>query len=238
MSNGPQERHAAFPPRGACGLPAGSDGVGGRFLRPVAALFVRADSIYKTMPGVDAWDIERDARKWPGGCPVVAHPPCRAWGRLRQFAKPRYDEKELGPWAVEMVRRWGGVLEHPSESSLWIACAMPRPGRAPDQFGGWTAEVRQCDWGHKAEKLTWLYIVGAHPDQLPVIPPRAEPTHVVRGDAEAVLPSISKAEREHTPPALAQWLVDLARSCEVHAATVRPRESGGISSRDAGFRTA
>lgn len=44
-------------------------------MRTVAALFVRADSIYKTMPDVDAWDIERDARRWPGGCPVVAHPP-------------------------------------------------------------------------------------------------------------------------------------------------------------------
>lgn len=99
-------------------------GGGGLFLGPVAALFVRADSIYKTMPGVDAWDIERDARKWPGGCPVVAHPPCRAWGRLRQFAKPRPDEKDLAPWAVEKVRRWGGVLEHPANSSLWIACGL------------------------------------------------------------------------------------------------------------------
>lgn len=42
----------------------------------VAALFVRADGNYKAMPGVDAWDMERDARLWPGGCPVVAHPPC------------------------------------------------------------------------------------------------------------------------------------------------------------------
>lgn len=27
----------------------------------VAALFVRRDSIYKTMPEVDAWDADRDA---------------------------------------------------------------------------------------------------------------------------------------------------------------------------------
>lgn len=32
----------------------------------VAALFVRQDSIYKTMTGVDCWDIDRDARMWPG----------------------------------------------------------------------------------------------------------------------------------------------------------------------------
>ncbi len=37
-------------------------------LHNVAALFVRANSIYKTMPGVDAWDAERDARKFGGAC--------------------------------------------------------------------------------------------------------------------------------------------------------------------------
>ena len=46
----------------------------------VAILFARSDSYYKTLPECDVWDIERDARKWPGGAPVVAHPPCRAWG--------------------------------------------------------------------------------------------------------------------------------------------------------------
>lgn len=179
----------------------------------VAALFVRTDSIYKTLPGVDAWDMERDARKWLGGCPVVAHPPCRAWAKLRQFAKPRPDKKELALWAVRQVREFGGVLEHPAESTLWAACGMPTPGRAPDSFGGWTAEVRQCDWGHKAEKRTWLYIVGCHPDDLPDLPPRGEPTGVIKPQrgVPRTLKIVTKAEREHTPEALAHWLVDLAR---------------------------
>jgi len=93
----------------------------------VAVLFARADSNYKLIPGCDVWDRERDARNWPGGAPVIAHPPCRAWGRLRQFAKPRDGEKELAPLAVAHVRHWGGVLEHPASSSLWAHCALPRP---------------------------------------------------------------------------------------------------------------
>jgi hypothetical protein len=38
----------------------------------IAALFVRSDSIYKSIGNVDAWDMERDARRWPGGGPAVA----------------------------------------------------------------------------------------------------------------------------------------------------------------------
>lgn len=183
----------------------------------VAVLFARRDSVYKTLPDVDVYDIDRDARTWPGGCPVVAHPPCRSWGRLRQFAKPRDDEKALGPWAVEKVRACGGVLEHPAESTLWAHCGMPRPGRFPDGYGGWTLPIDQFHFGHRAEKSTWLYIVGNEPDELPPIPVReGSPTHCVRPTKSYPrLPSITKAEREHTPEPLSHWLVAVARASKI-----------------------
>ena len=184
----------------------------------VAVLFARADSHYKALPGVDVWDQARDARNWLGGAPVVAHPPCRLWAKLRQFAKASDPamEMQLARDAVRHVQRFGGVLEHPKQSTLWADMGLPTPGRAPDQYGGWTAEIRQCDWGHKAEKKTWLYIVGAHPDDLPSMPPSAEPSGVIkpqRGVPRDGRKIVTKAEREHTPPALAAWLVDLARRC-------------------------
>lgn len=180
----------------------------------VAALFVRSDSIYKTLPDVDAWDAERDARNWPGGVPCVAHPPCRAWGRLRQFCKAPLGERELAIDAVAHVRRYGGVLEHPAESSLWAHCALPRPGRCQDNYGGWSLELDQFHFGHRAEKRTWLYVVGCKPDDLPPIPLReGKPTHCVRPTkAYPRLPSITKSEREHTPKAFAEWLIAVARS--------------------------
>jgi len=186
-------------------------------MQTVAVLFARSDSVYKALPGCDVWDIERDARRWRGGGAAVAHPPCRAWGKLRQFAKPRDDEKELAVWAVVQVRRWGGVLEHPAESLLWAHCGLPAPGRSPDAFGGWTAQVRQCDWGHKAEKLTWLYIVGCHPDDLPPLPARGEATGVIKPQrgVPRTLKIVTKTEREATPQPLAEWLVELARRCRV-----------------------
>ena len=185
---------------------------------PVAALFVRADSIYKTMPGVDCWDIDRDARLWPGGCPVVAHPPCSAWGAFAMFAKPREGERELAVWAIVQIRACGGVLEHPAASKLWPEMSLPKPGRI-DQYGGFTLPVHQSWWGHKAQKKTLLYVVGVRPDGIPVMPlDLSYPTHVIgdvgRASDRSNRPEIPKSDREKTPPAFAQWLVELARSCK------------------------
>ncbi len=194
-------------------------------LLTVAVLFARSDSNYKTIPGCDVWDAERDARKWAGGAPVVAHPPCRAWGQLRHLAKPRPDEKALALWAVDQVRTYGGVLEHPKKSTLWPVAGLPAPG-ARDAFGGWTLPIFQSWWGHRAEKATLLYIVGCEPADIPDIPMtlgdapcvvgtggrRRDGTRLRPGDA-GYRPEISKAEREHTPAALALWLVELAHRC-------------------------
>lgn len=185
-------------------------------LSPVAVLFTCIDSCYKSLPGVDVWDIDRDARRWPGGCPVIAHPPCRAWGRLRHFARPRPDERFLALFAAAQVRANGGVLEHPAYSSLWLAVGLPRPGER-DGVGGWTLAAPQFWWGHRADKATWFYIVGCSPNEVPLVPFRlGSASHVIetrkRGEHR---PSVAKSEREKTPPELAGWLVALARRCHV-----------------------
>lgn len=181
----------------------------------VAALFVRRDSIYKTMPGVDCYDEDRDARTFSGGAPVVVHPPCRTWGHLKAFAtKAPPHEHDLGPLAVRLVRRWCGVLEHPKGSGLFCFCGCPAPGHPPDEFGGWTLEVDQFRFGHKARKRTWLYIVGT--DDYPPIPFRSgQPTHCVGRPGGPrkpdQIPCCTHDEREKTPPAFAAWLVELVR---------------------------
>ncbi len=181
-------------------------------MREVAVLFARADSIYKTLPGCDVWDAERDARKWQGGAPGVYHPPCRAWGRLRHFAKPRHDEKDLARWAVRQIRQWGGVLEHPAKSTLWADMGLPEPGQT-DACGGFTISAPQYWWGHLAYKPTWFYVCGIERDKIPAIPfkPGEAPMVMQYSHKCRRRPQIPHKLREVTPPALAQWLVDLAR---------------------------
>lgn len=175
-------------------------------MHKVSVLYARADSCYFDLV-FDVWDAGRDARLYAGPWPVVAHPPCRGWGRMRQFAKPRPDELELAFYAVDAVRQWGGVLEHPHASGLWPAAGLPVPGEV-DAYGGFTVLVDQGWFGHFAPKPTWLYVVGMprhHFPQLPVDPMRRG------GRTLDLLP----ADRERTPLLFADWLVRLAGRCYV-----------------------
>jgi hypothetical protein len=114
-------------------------------------------------------------------------------------------------FAVCQVQRFGGVLEHPEGSTLWKAAFLPRPGER-DEIGGWTASVDQVDFGHKARKRTWLYIVGI--DGLPAYNYGIlEPTHEIGSGKKSGkgLKNLHKADRERTPIDFAEYLVDLAR---------------------------
>ena len=178
-----------------------------------AALYVDVErGPYPAILGASAcYGIERDATKYKGPGPVVAHPPCAHWSRLKALATA--PDMHCGPIAVRQVRRIGrGVLEHPADSSLWRFCGLPRPGElAFDRT--FTLEVEQVRWGHKARKRTWLWFVGVDRSSLPPIPPPRQPTHCVddgaarRDGRPPALPGLKAGERHITPPAFARWLV-------------------------------
>ncbi len=189
-------------------------------LQPVTVLFARRDSHYKGMRGVRVYDEDRDARTFPGGTVVVAHPPCAQWSRLRGLATPNPLLKNLAILAVATVRTEGGVLEHPYGSKLWETCELPRPGLR-DAWGGFTTVVLQQWWGHRAAKPTWLYICGIEPAQLPPVP-------FVLGKAEYVVGGrvgqkyLHKREAEMTPLLFARYLVQIARLCADRSIAERP----------------
>jgi hypothetical protein len=193
----------------------------------VAALYVDARGPYPKMPGVDCWDVARDATKYDGPGPIVAHPPCGPWGKLRHLYLG--NEHDCAPLAVDQVRLWGGVLEHPAQSLLWAHAGLPVPGAEPDAFGGYTIQVDQCEWGHVARKGTWLYLAGVPRGAITPPPyPGRKPTHWCSGTRKrqpgskgGVLPAgmkfCSAQQRRRTPLAFAEWLVSLAATAEVRA---------------------
>lgn len=169
--------------------------------KTITVLYTQKNSVYNQL-GTDNWDKKRDAKNWQGGNAVIAHPPCRAWGNFKQWAKPEPGEKELAIHALEMVRKYGGILEHPVRSKLWKQFKLPT-GINRDEYGGWTLNIDQKWFGHRAKKNTNLYIIGIEPSQIPDYTINLhKATHTVE--------NMGKYERERTPIDLAKWLIKLA----------------------------
>ena len=202
-----------------------------RGIAHVAALFVEARGVYASLEGVEAWGIERDARTYAGPSPVVAHPPCERWGRY-WFGGPSCKERKRKgddggcfSSALEAVRAWGGVLEHPADSSAWRANGLLAPLRlggwsvAGDGLG-WTCCVEQGHYGHRARKATWLYSVGC---ELPSLAWGKSSARVKFEDGyhsakerrertRGVVECLSHRERAATPLPFAKLLVSMART--------------------------
>ena len=143
--------------------------------RKIAALFVDKNGIYNGVNGICVWDISRDARLYPGPHPVVAHPPCSRWCRLAGLVQKRWghkigDDNGCFEKALEFVRKFGGVLEHPAYSKAFYHYMLPIPirgaGWQKGLCGGWSCYVEQGRYGHAAKKATWLYCYALNPPSL------------------------------------------------------------------------
>ncbi len=193
----------------------------------IAALFVAKNGPYFGIEGVDPWDAERDARKYAGPYPVVAHPPCARWCRLAGLVQARWGHKRgqddgCFESALKSVRSFGGVLEHPAYSDAWPAYGLPDPIQGAWQqgiCGGWVCHVEQGRYGHPAKKATWLYAFGVR--ELPALDFRTIPD----GESRALVswcgnkvkrdenrPRVGKDNAARTPPMFRDLLIQLARS--------------------------
>lgn len=137
----------------------------------IAALFVLEDGPYAGLPDIEIWDVLRDARKYAGPYPVIAHPPCERWGRYwhggpsAKVRRVKGDDDGCFEAALKAVRTFGGILEHPEASAAWDHFGLNKPPRFggwvnADWIGGWTCCVDQGHYGHRAQKATWLYAFG------------------------------------------------------------------------------
>lgn len=204
----------------------------------IAALYVETNGAYYGIEGVDPWDEARDARAYAGPHPVVAHPPCQRWGKM-WFGSPNVvkktgvrkvkgDDGGCFKAALEAVRNYGGVLEHPWGSHAWKHFEIRTPSRhggwiRADLHGGWTCCVEQRAYGHYARKPTLLYAFGVDLPELRwgKTEARLDPAVVERmglnrakrlGEVASKGGGTDSTARIHTPPEFRELLIDMARS--------------------------
>jgi hypothetical protein len=193
----------------------------------IAALFVDNSGCYIGLPDVDPWDKKRDARKYDGPHPVVAHPPCQLWVNFAALNFARYGGDHNRPGndggcfrsALRSVRHWGGVLEHPAGSNAWPFYGLLAPSRkggwtrsaftGRDGMSEWVCEVWQSAYGHKARKRTWLLYVGQVEPTDPSWEQRPGTSQV--GWFDRIKPTLSKKEAMATPVTFRDTLIELAR---------------------------
>ena len=205
----------------------------------IAALYVneRAGGSYLGLDGVDPWGEIRDARQYPGPHPVVAHPPCTRWGKFwagqplhikrTGERKIKGDDNGCFAAALESVRLWCGVLDHPWSSHAWPNFGLAVPPRGggwviADDFG-WTCCVEQGRYSHYARKPTLLYAVGCHLPELawgisePTFPPEAIAKYGLAyckraGELAFKGGGKDSAPRIGTPAPFRDMLINMARS--------------------------
>lgn len=235
----------------SCGEPLCScpDANWARCQQRVAALYVETNGSYYGLPGVDPWDEQRDARRYRGPHPVVAHPPCQRWGKLwagqplfikkTGIRKIKGDDDGCFEAALASLREFGGVLEHPWGSHAWAHFGLNVPPRAggwiaADFHGGWTCCVEQGRYGHYARKPTLLLVYGVDPGDLPDLDwgigePRLDPEVVARmglkrakrlGEVGAKGGGKDSTPRIGTPPAFRELLLSIARTAHAPALSV------------------
>ena len=192
----------------------------------VAALYVIADGVYSGRPDVEVWDKNRDARKYAGPWPVVAHPPCQLWTNFARLNFKRWGGEHNRPGndggcfgsALAAVRQFGGVLEHPASTWAWPEFRLLRPYQCPgwrqldrcDRLAEWVCEVWQSAYGHLARKRTWLFYAGATPP-FDLDWTRKSGSHQC-GKFDRKRSTICGKAASATPPQFAEVLLHLART--------------------------
>lgn len=139
--------------------------------RKIAALYVETNGSYFGLENIDPWDETRDARKYEGPWPVIAHPPCQRWGKMwagspsyiakTGIRKVKGDDAGCFAAALAAAKQHGGVIEHPWGSYAWPYFKINKPPRSggwiqADEVGGWTCCIEQGRYGHWMRKPTLL----------------------------------------------------------------------------------
>ncbi len=175
----------------------------------IPVLFTQENSNYDNYTIFDCYDLKRNALSYSGRVPIIAHPPCRLFSRLRAFSTAPLSEKKLAFFALSKVRQFGGILEHPRSSTLWINGNCNLDGSV-DSYGGFLRSVDLSWFGFPAQKKTMLYFCGIVPGQLPPFPISLDAvTHVISSTSRSNKKEISKNMRSATPLPMIEYFIEV-----------------------------
>jgi hypothetical protein len=155
---------------------------------------------------------------------VICHPPCQLWGRFAKINYKRWGGDHNKPkndggmfkFALDIVRKNGGVLEHPAFTYAWEEYSLPRPIDIGWRYIGndeYVCEIWQSAYGHLARKRTWLFYKGKRPFELKW--DRKDGSHQIgfydqRGK-DKNKPTLSGKKASATPTEFAKELIALAK---------------------------
>ena len=175
----------------------------------IPVLFTQENSNYNKIKIFDCYDIKRDALSFNGRIPLIAHPPCRKFSKLRGLSTAPLSEKKLAFFALAKVRQFGGILEHPRSSTLWKDGNFNLDGSV-DSYGGFLRSVDLSWFGFPARKKTMLYFCGITPNQLPAFPISLNAiTHVISSTYKSDKKELSKNMRSTTPLQMIEFFIEV-----------------------------
>lgn len=175
----------------------------------IPVLFTQVDSNYNLFDCFDTYDKNRNAFTYYNRLPLIAHPPCRKFSRLRTFSTAPVKEKQCAFFALSQVRQFGGILEHPRSSTLWQAGNFDLSGHI-DNYGGFLRSVNLSWFGFPAEKKTMLYFVGISPDELPHFPLSfTAPLYSIGNSKHNRLQELPKKYRSSTPLPMIEYFIQV-----------------------------
>jgi len=128
----------------------------------IAILCVDESSNYYQLSkkyNLDIYSASRSMLLFNDSCPVICHPPCAQWSRLKNFAHVNDELKKLAPLCYDIVNSNGGILEHPSGTSLFKTVKAD------------TNKILSVDqhwWNFPARKRTYLYFHKVKPISFPL----------------------------------------------------------------------
>ncbi|MCX8016253.1 MAG: hypothetical protein N2692_03100 [Patescibacteria group bacterium] len=128
--------------------------------------------------------------------------------------------------ALNAVKKFGGVIEHPAHSRAWDAFNITKPKRYSAWIPAglfhpncWTCYVEQGHYGHFTRKPTWLFYHSPQGNRPPTLihTQSNETTYIIlkSGRKQSKFELASKKQRSATPRPFAELLIQIAQ----HAVT-------------------